>query len=282
MRFLHSLGRGLGNSFGLGAPTGTLGSNVHWIWGTPGVPFFVSTMPTDTWFPLAIYRSDLPEAPAHKKVLLETVLAMEEAVTERRNFPEMAWTGDLHGVAQIHQDPRFVWIVEQVEHHTLQYLEELGLDVSQVALYIQRAWPVVSRYQQEVGTHCHNTAHISAVYYVSVPNSGSDESGCLVFFDQMRPNEVCPGLGSENTNIVASWNALNQDQAVYEPTEGRLIIFPAKQQHGVTFNHTEAERVSLSFDIVLTAAPGQAAGAYEFLSPPPSQWQRFGTRETGG
>lgn len=234
-------------------------------------------MPTDTWFPLAIYYEDLPDAQTHKKQLLETVFALESAVESRRNFPEMAWTGDIHGVEQIHRNPRFAWIVEQVEAHTLQYLKTLGLDLSQVELYIQRAWPIVSRYQQEVGAHCHNTAHISAVYYISVPNSGSDESGCLVFFDQLRPNEICPGLGSENTNIVATWNELNQDQAVYEPTEGRLIIFPAKQQHGVTFNHTDAERVSLSFDIVLTAAPGQAAGSYEFLSPPPSQWQRFRT-----
>jgi hypothetical protein len=35
-------------------------------------------------------------------------------------------------------------------------------------------------------------------------------------------------------------------------------------------------RISLSFDIILTAAAGQAAGSYEFLMPPPSQWKRFG------
>ena len=235
-------------------------------------------MPTDTWFPLAIYREDLLEAQAHKKALLEAVLSLEAGIEERRNFPEMAWTGDLHGVEQIHRDPRFAWIVAQLEQHTRQYLEALGLDLSQIQLYSQRGWPVVSRHQQEVGAHCHNTAHISAVYYVSVPNSGSDEAGCLVFYDQNQPNGLCPGLGSENTNIIAEWNDLNSDQAVYEPVEGRLLILPAKQQHAVTLNHTEGDRVSLSFDIVMTAAPGQAAGSYEFLSPPPSQWRQFGNQ----
>ncbi|NJL46189.1 MAG: hypothetical protein HC929_00070 [Leptolyngbyaceae cyanobacterium SM2_5_2] len=232
-------------------------------------------MPIDAWFPLAIYYEDLPDALLHREGLIKAVLALEEQGYAARNFPEMAWTGDLHGVEQIHADPRFAWVVEQVEIHTRCYLQELGLDLNQIELYIQRGWPVVSRHQQEVGDHCHNTANISAVYYVAVPASGTDEAGCLTFFDDARLNEVSPGLGSENTDIVSSWNYLNQDQALYLPTEGRLILFPAKQRHGVTINHTDELRISLSFDIVLTAAPGQAAGSYEFLTPPPSQWRRF-------
>jgi len=236
-------------------------------------------MPIDTWFPLAIYYEDLPTADQHRNTLLQTILELEQTVEERRNFPEMAWTGDLHGVHTVHTDPRFEWIVDQVEQHTIRYLTALGVDLSTVDLYIQRAWPIVSRHQQEVGVHCHNTAHISAVYYVAVPASGSDESGCLAFFDDARMNEVCPGLGSENTDIIATWNALNQDQALYSPKEGRLILFPAKQRHGVTLNHTDDVRVSLSFDIVLTAATGKAAGTYEFLTPPPDQWRRFAAQQ---
>lgn len=232
-------------------------------------------MPIDTWFPLAVYYEDLPEAAEHKESLLKAILQLEASVAERRNFPEMAWTGDLHGVHQVHLDPRFGWIVGQVEVHTQHYLTALGLDLSKVELYIQRAWPIVSRHQQEVGVHCHNTAHVSAVYYVAVPQSGTDEAGCLTFIDDARMNEVSPGIGSENTDIIATWNPLNQDQALYAPLEGRLILFPAKQRHGVTLNHGSDLRVSLSFDIVLTAAEGTAAGTYEFLPPPLSQWQKF-------
>jgi uncharacterized protein (TIGR02466 family) len=238
-------------------------------------------MPIDTWFPLAIYYTDLPEAPKYKASLSEAILQLERDGNPRRAFPEMAWTGDLHGVEQIHTDPRFAWIVSQVEAETLLYLKSLGLDLSKVELYIQRAWPVVSRYQQEVGSHCHHTANISAVYYVDVPQSGTDEAGCLVFFDDARMNEVSPGLGSENTSIIHDWNYLNQDQAVYLPTEGRLLIFPAKQRHAVTMNHTDGLRLSVSFDIVLTAAAGEVAGAYEFLTPPPGQWKRFKLSATG-
>jgi uncharacterized protein (TIGR02466 family) len=234
-------------------------------------------MPIETWFPLAIYYADLEEAIAHQPDLVAAVLQLEREGAARRNYPEMAWTGDLHGVAQIHRDPRFQWIVAQVERHTTIYLQELGIDLSKVDLYIQRGWPIVSRTEQEVGSHCHNTAHVSAVYYIKVPTADTYDPGRLVFFDDARVNEVCPGLGSENTEIVAEDNYFNQLQIAYEPVEGRLMLFPAKQRHAVTMNETDELRMSLSFDIVLTAS-GAAAGAYEFLTPPPSQWQRFETR----
>jgi uncharacterized protein (TIGR02466 family) len=232
-------------------------------------------MAIDVWFPLAIYREDLTNAANHKRSMLEAIQDLEANGLEPRNFSNMAWTGDIHGVERIHQDPRFDWIVSQVEAHTICYLDALGVDLNQLDLYIQRAWPIVSRPDQQVSEHCHNTAHISAVYYISVPNSGSDEAGSLIFFNDARVNEVCPGLGSENTDLIADDNDLNLDYTAYPPIEGRLLIFPAKQRHAVAPNQSDGDRISLSFDIVLTAKPGQPAGAYEFLTPPPIQWQRF-------
>jgi uncharacterized protein (TIGR02466 family) len=232
-------------------------------------------MPIDTWFPLAIYYEDLPDAPLHQQSLLDAVLKLENDSTERFNYPEMAWTGDLHGVEQIHRQADFQWIVSQVEQHTVIYLESLGVDLSQVDLYIQRAWPIVSRMGQEVGSHCHNTAHISAVYYVHLPAEADYDPGQLVFFNDARVNEVSPGLGSENTDIVDNSNDLNQLDVGYAPVAGRLMIFPAKQRHAVTMNESEELRISLSFDIVLTAT-SNVSGAYEFLTPPPGQWQKFG------
>ena len=232
-------------------------------------------MALDTWFPLAIYYADIPDASEHKLTLLKAVLDLEEHGFEKRNYEARAWTGDIHGVERIHQDDRFAWIVAQVERHTRQYLTELGLDLNLLNLYIQRSWPVISRYGEEVGPHSHPTSHVSAVYYVSVPNSGSEEAGCLVFFDDDRRNEVSPGLGSDNTEVLTEWNAFNQDQASYAPTEGRLIVFPSKQRHAVTPNEIEGDRISVSFDIVLTAKEGMAAGSYEFLAPPPTAWKQF-------
>jgi uncharacterized protein (TIGR02466 family) len=231
-------------------------------------------MPIETCFPLAIYYDDLPDAEKYQQSLINAVLQLEQAGAEPRNYPEMAWTGDLHNVEQIHTHPAFSWIVEQVEWHTTVYLQELGVDLSKLDLYIQRAWPIVSRPDQEVGAHCHNTAHVSAVYYIKIPSETFNDPGSLVFFNDARVNEVSPGLGSENTDIVDADNYLNQLYTTYSPVEGRLLIFPAKQRHAVTLNASEEIRISLSFDIVITAT-GQETGIYEFLTPPPNQWQKF-------
>ena len=178
-------------------------------------------MPIDTWFPLAIYYEDLPAAAHHKQSLIEAVLQLEQEGHAPRNYPEMAWTGDLHGVEKIHTDPRFAWIVQQVEAHTVTYLKELGLDLSWVDLFIQRAWPVVSRHQQEVGAHCPQYGQHQRGVLRRRPQIGQRRSRMFDFFS-MTPaqNEVSPGLGSENTDIIATWNYFNQDQALYLPTEG--------------------------------------------------------------
>jgi uncharacterized protein (TIGR02466 family) len=229
-------------------------------------------MVIETWFPLGIYTEDITDASQYRQSLFETILQLEQTSPERRAYPEMAWTGDLHKVDQIHLDPNFAWIVDQVETHTRIYLQELGVDLSQVDLYIQRAWPIVSRPGQMVGSHSHHTAHISAVYYVVVPD-GEMDPGSLVFFDEARLNDVCSGLGSENTAVIREWTLLNQPEVSYLPVEGRILIFPAKQRHAVTVNESSGIRVSLSFDMVMTAPSNQ--GSYEFLMPSPAQWRRF-------
>jgi uncharacterized protein (TIGR02466 family) len=234
-------------------------------------------MAIDTLFPLAIYYEDLFEAAHHREALLEAILGLEKNGMERKAYPGMAWTGDIHGVEQIHGDARFAWVVSQVEMHTLIYLQELGVDLAVVDLYIQRSWPIVTRPGEEVGAHIHNTAHISAVYYVAVPEGEDCDPGSLIFMDETRVNEVCPGLGSENTQVMTEVNLFNQLEAAYVPEEGRLMIFPAKQRHGVSMNESGEVRVSLSFDIVVTAKAGSAAGSYEFLTPPPGQWRAFGS-----
>ncbi|ACK66198.1 conserved hypothetical protein [Rippkaea orientalis PCC 8801] len=230
-------------------------------------------MPIETWFPLAIYYTDLEDAPTYRDSLKEAVLSLEKAAIEKRSSETAAWTGDVHGVERIYDDPRFAWIVEQVQFNTLAYLKALGIDFLKIDLYIQRAWPVISRKSQNVGGHRHHNSNISAVYYISVPKTG--QSGNLIFFNDAKMNEISPGLGTNQTSGYAERNSLNSEKVTYAPKEGRLIIFPSKHRHAVGANQTGELRISLSFDIVMTCAQEGEPGLYEFLAPPPSQWKRF-------
>ena len=233
-------------------------------------------MPIEPWFPLAVYYTDIENAAAHKESLVSAILNLEKEGYKRRIDSDIAWTGDFHGVGRIYDDPSFAWIVEQIEAHTLRYLEELGIDLSKIDLYIQRAWPIVSREDQAVPPHAHHNAHVSAVYYVSVPENGTTKSGAFTIYNDANMNEIIAGIGDEHTNAIKKRNPFNYEEGYYAPTEGRLLLFPSQQRHGVEANETGEMRISLSFDIVITSSEKGDPGLHEFLSPPPSQWKKFG------
>lgn len=229
-------------------------------------------MAIESWFPLAVYYEDLPDAGIHRDQLIDSIHALRQVAVDKRTNDKAAWTGDVHQVERIHLEPAFDWITGEVERHTLLYLTALGYDLSLVDVYLQRSWPIVSGQGQQVSSHAHHTANVSAVYYVSVP--GTAPAGNLCFEDVARPNEVAKGYGSPMTGGYSEHNMFNFGQARYAPIEGRLIIFPAKQPHSVEPNESDEERISLSYDLILVAKEGGGAGFREFLMPPISQWKK--------
>lgn len=233
-------------------------------------------MPIEPWFPLVIYYADLEDAAAHKDSLVSTVLKLEEENGyKRRIADDIAWTGDFHGVGAIHENPQFAWIVKEVKTHIFLYLEALGVDLSKIDLYIQRAWPIVSRETQAIPAHSHHNAHVSAVYYVSVPEDGTTKSGAFTIYNGANFNEVVTGMGYKHTDLLKKRNPLNYEQGFYAPKEGRILIFPSKQRHGVEANQTGEVRISLSFDIFIASSEQRNAALHEFLAPSPNQWKKM-------
>ena len=232
-------------------------------------------MALDIWFPLAIYHTDLDDCAAHNQTMKDAILTLEAGVGERR-FNNTAWTGDVHGVASIHDDPRFSWLREQVESHCLQYLNELGYDLSKIDLFIQRSWPVITRKDEGVGAHAHHNANVSAVYYVDVPESEDPAlAGAFVVHNMSNQNEMQVGISTTATDAISDWNEMNYQRANYYPVAGRLLLFPSKQTHSVDPNQTDGIRISISFDIVMVAAQQDGVATSEFLPPSPTSWRPF-------
>jgi uncharacterized protein (TIGR02466 family) len=151
------------------------------------------------------------------------------------------------------------------------YLQQLGFDRSQVALHIQRCWPVLSEPGQVVGRHHHPNAHLSAVYYLSGDGSGS--CGCLRFWPQRQVNELVPGMavGHGGPLNLTRWSQPWVDVA---PRAGLLVLFPSCLDHAVLPNEADDElRASISLDLVLTA-PADVPLPPEYLAPHPDHWQQ--------
>ena len=226
-------------------------------------------------FPLALGRVQLALDPLDLALLMQAVLELR-GEAEGNPLEGCAWTGDINGVWQVHRLPAFAAISQAVQQHAWAYLQGLGFDPTQVALHIQRAWPVVSEPGQVVGRHHHPNAHLSAIVYLN--GDGTGRSGCLRLFPPRQVNELVPGLAvghggpiDGDSDAGQCWNAPWLDLA---PRAGLLLLFPASTDHAVTANEDPDDvRLSLAFDLALSAplAEGEHAPA-EYLAPHPAQW----------
>lgn len=229
-------------------------------------------MVVESWFPLAIYYEDLPESALHKEALVKHIYALRASSGEQRTTDSASWTGDIHGVDRVHHDPVFDWLTDHVGNNVMRYLTILGHDLEKMDVHIQRSWPVIAKKGQVVSPHAHNTAHVSSVYYVSIPGDG--DPGGTTFFNDNRPNEISHGIGSGMTGSYFERNMFNYNSAEYSPVEGRLLLFPAKLTHSVEPNMTDDDRISVSLDLIITSREDQVRGSHEFLMPSPSQWKK--------
>ena len=117
---------------------------------------------------------------------------------------------------------------------------------------------------------------MSAVYYVDIPEGVEPSAaGVFVVHNKHSQNEVQTGIASISTTAICDWNDLNIKTAMYLPLPGRLLLFPSKQPHSVAPNQTEGMRISVSFDIVMTASKRAGKDTLEFLAPPPDRWKAF-------
>lgn len=228
-------------------------------------------------FPLALGQVALPADPLECAVLMRAILALR-GEAESNPDPLCAWTGDLHGVDQLQRHSAFAPLISRLAGHAWTYLETLGFDPVQVALHLQRCWPVVSEVGQVVGRHHHPNAHLSAVYYLN--GDGSGRSGCLRLWPQRQCNELVPGLAVGHGGPIRAdhvgakqWNAPWFDVA---PRAGLLVLFPSCIDHAVLENDIDDDRrFSISMDFVLTApAESLTAGRPEYLAPHPSGWEQ--------
>ena len=242
-------------------------------------PLPLGSLSLQPLFPLALGQMQLAPDPLETAVLLQEIVRLRGAA--QGNPQEgCAWTGDLHGHGQLQHLPAFAPLLARLAQAAATYVEALGFDRRQVALFLQRAWPVVSEEGQGIGRHHHPNAHLSAIYYLT--GDGTGASGCLRLWPPRQVNELVPGLAVGHGGPITAglpgaqaWNAPWWDVA---PMAGLLLMFPASVDHGVLENTTaEERRVSIAMDFCLTApAQGEGAGEAEYLTPHPSSWCEVG------
>ena len=219
-------------------------------------------------FPTVVSTALLPLDPLQQAIFMQELLALR-GDAEGNPCEGCAWTGDLNGWWQLHRHPTFSGLAEQVADYAKTYLDEIGFVRDQVALHLQRCWPVISEWDQAIGRHHHPNANLSAVFYLT--GNGSGDEGVLRLHAMHQPNELVAGLSVGYGGPIANDNPLNLSHWDLAPRPGLLVLFPSSLQHSVLPNDDPDElRCSISFDFALTA-PKQG-GSPEYLAPHPSHW----------
>lgn len=88
--------------------------------------------------------------------------------------------------------------------------------------------------------HYHANCHFSGVYYISLK---APECGSIYFLDPRVGSRMLSYPADQATDFTTS-------QVRMSPEEGRLYVFPGWLEHGVEENHSDAERISLSFNVL--------------------------------
>lgn len=103
-------------------------------------------------------------------------------------------------------------------------------------------WLNINKFGNSNSTHNHNPFDgiaLSGVFYVSAP----PDSGSIVFYD---PKNLI------TTSLDQIYYNNGNDCFLIEPEENLLLIFPSWLYHSVDPNHSNEDRISISFNIRLT------------------------------
>lgn len=122
--------------------------------------------------------------------------------------------------------------------HVKQYYRECFRSKSTDVLKITGMWANVNPKNTYNTEHVHPGAQVSGVLYVKVPENPSH----INFFN---PNKSLKMAQSEDFEEI---NRYNSESYFFEPTVGRLLLFPSWLAHSVDISTSEGERISIAFN----------------------------------
>ena len=131
------------------------------------------------------------------------------------------------------KDENYKPLVDEI----VEFIKHLNLNVKDV--FIPQLWTNVNRKNDYNVIHQHGQYTLSGTYYVKVPK----DSGRLVFRDP-RPGAI------GNKFMIDRFD--KGEFFTIKPLEGTLIIWPSYLDHFVEPSNSDEERISISFDIVVT------------------------------
>jgi uncharacterized protein (TIGR02466 family) len=158
----------------------------------------------------------------------------------RRELPPLAHGRGWQSAQDLHRRDELRELVSCVERGATSVLRFLR--IGNDAFEITACWATVLAPGAAHKLHSHPNNFLSGVYYVRT-RAGADT---INFHDPRRQTGVI-------RPPVVELTAENTDQVVVRVRDGTLLLFPSYLEHSVDANASDAERISLSFNLMFSS-----------------------------
>lgn len=125
---------------------------------------------------------------------------------------------------------------KELDNHLRSYMAGINSDIGITRPFeykIESSWMTLNVKNSYAVVHSHGDTDIAGVYYFNTNGRDGD-----FFFE--TPNKLI-----KSSYCFRHW----QCNSEHKPQVGKLMLFPGWLEHGVGTNHTDSERVSISFNI---------------------------------
>ena len=196
-------------------------------------------------FPTPIWRFEFSDFEAVNAAIREQLAALDWNKLDQENEASF---GALHSFKEdrfvaIEDFPAVRIVLEYFLSGCNEIARERKWDLRESQLTLGNFWVHATPPGEVTQSHSHKPAVLSGVYYVDKP----EDSGDLVFVD------VNPFHDYDPSSLPGEVDPISTPQIVLHAGEGTMLVFPSWLPHKVPKNLSQRNRVSISFNAVLTA-----------------------------
>ena len=230
-------------------------------------------MKVHNFFPLSIIQDQIKLTDVEKIDLINDIRIMKDnSQNSEYKLNQASWTGDTQGYEYIYDNPKFNNLFLEIKKKIEIYLDFLKVDKDQIETYIQRSWATISVGSEVISKHQHLQSHLSFAYYLKK----SKEDSNFIIYDDEKKNEFIPGLFGSKTlvqkKLIKEITFTTATRVSLDVKEDDIVIFPSKTSHSTDQIKTNAERISVSGDIIFLA---KNTNLIEHLTPNFKNWKKL-------
>jgi uncharacterized protein (TIGR02466 family) len=191
----------------------------------------------DNFFPTPIWweQTEIDTSP-----LVQLCLSMKEKDPKGRKLSnEGGWQSyDFRPGVHIEMKP----LEDKIQTQAEQCVRDYGYDEEQCHVVIENFWFNINSQNSSNMVHIHDNSFLSGAFYIKA----TPDQGSITFYK----NHALDYIVSSQAPIK-QYTPISASAISYQPMTGKLLMFPGMLPHGVGYNSTSEDRLSVAFNVKL-------------------------------